>query len=126
VSVGGVPVIRIDGPEEVGAPFRLSANFTDETGALVFQIRANEWRANSSSWDAAFAGGRIVIRQQPGTQSLVLRAQPPHGIAIERIQARIAHVELRGDSETLRVTTPTTSLTFTGGLIEGGEVGLAL
>ena len=89
ITVAGTPVFSIRSPEVLGGPFRLSAMFQDAKGTPVLRIVDNEWQAIAQPWDLEFSGGKIIIRQQAGMQCLVLRAEPPDGIAIERLQMKV-------------------------------------
>jgi hypothetical protein len=126
VAVAGTPVFSIKPPEVPEGPFRLSANFADADGHTVLQITENEWQASATSWDIEFAAGKITIQQQDGEQCLVLRALPPDGIAIEKLQMRVAYAEFTGDTDTLKIKLPKAGIVMTGCVADNCAVGLSL
>ncbi len=126
VAVSGLPVFQIEGPEIASGPFRLSANFTDDTGRPILEIRQNEWHAIADIWDQEFSGGRILIRDKARSQCLILRAEPPHGIAIEKLHMKVRQFTLTGDADTLHVDSPIMSGSFTNCGIDGSYIGLSL
>ncbi len=126
IAVSGVPVFRIQEPEVAGGPFRLSAIFTGPGGRPVLEIVENEWRATADIWDLEFTGGRIVIRDKAQSQCLILRAEPPDGIAVENLQMKVGQFTLSGNVDTLYVDSPTISGSFTKCGMDGCHIGLSL
>jgi hypothetical protein len=105
IEVMGVPLFEV-GPSEVpGGPFQVSARFADAPGHPTLTIVNNGWQLDSGVWDAEVKGGRILVRGGVGSQSLVLRALPGKGVAVERLLMRFGRYAFRGDEETLRVVT---------------------
>jgi hypothetical protein len=126
LSVSGIPVFSIEAPEELDAPFRLSATFADPQGKTCLEIVRNEWKLSSGLWDAECVGGRIEIRSQEEPYTLILKAEPPHGIAVERLHMRVKHVEFIGDTSTLETRIGNSLMSFTGCFADNCQVGLAL
>ncbi|HXC17855.1 MAG TPA: hypothetical protein VNV60_10480, partial [Holophagaceae bacterium] len=118
VEVSGVPVFSITPPEEDGAPFRLSATFTDPHGHPSFEILNNVWELHSGSWDAECVGGRIEIRSHEGPYTLIVKMEPPNGIRIERLHMRLKHLVFEGNEHTLLVHTPSGTKQLTGGVYD--------
>ena len=86
IMVHGVPLISISPPEDVGAPFQLSANFSDGFGAPTLSIEKNEWRVWSDNWDVEVKGPCITIVSRNRESSLRLRALPPNALAVEQLE----------------------------------------
>ncbi len=128
ILVGGFgPLFQIEEPEEDNGPFRLSAIFTDASGKLILEIAENEWRASSDSFDTEFTGGRIVVRDKPGSYSLVLVAEPPDGIRIERLRMNLGRYLFEADPHTLLIHQAGGAvLNMTNCVMDGARVGLSL
>lgn len=127
IEVRGIPVFQIEQPEVVGSPFRLSATFANNVGQPIFEVRQNEWTAHAGVWDTEFTGGRIIIKDREDSQRLILRTEPPHGIAVEQMDMRVAGYRLIGNTETLRVVFPGGSTSeFTRCGADGARVGISL
>lgn len=127
IEVNGIPVFQIEQPEISGAPFRLTANFTDMTGQPLLVICQNEWSARSTVWDAEFVGGRITIRDKEDSQRLILKVEPPHGIAVEQLHMQVGGHLFIGDTDTLRVIFPGGGVCdFTNSGMDGARVGISL
>ena len=127
VQVRGLSIFEIEEPETPGTPFRLSANFTDPAGAPLFQVRRNEWSSHTNVWDTEFTGGRIIIRDSKHEQSLILRAEPPNGIAVEKLNMQVGPYFFTGDTETLRMHFPGGGVsTLTRCAMDGVRVGMSL
>jgi len=124
--VRGVRVFWFEEPEQPGGPFRLTSNFFDSTGKPVLEIEANEWKAYSDLWDAEFTGGRIIIREREGLQCLVLRADPPHAIVVERVVMNVRGLELIGNTEKLSYGVSGCYSTMSGGQIHDSQFGMII
>jgi hypothetical protein len=122
----GQPLLEVKAPEGEGGPFRLSAVFADSAGRQVLQIVDNEWRAEAGNWDVEFSGGRISIREARGRQCLVLRSNPPDGIAVERLRMHWDGADFEGDTEKLTVRQNGGSITFSQNSVFGGVVAFSL
>ncbi|MBK5407415.1 HNH endonuclease [Pseudomonas sp. TH34] len=85
-------ILRVDPPEEVGAPFRLSAWLTDENGEVTLRVQDNEWEAYTDNWDVEISGGSIVIRSAPGVIVLRVTVLPPDKLVIDRLKMRFGPV----------------------------------
>ncbi len=85
IQVGGQPLFKIEGPEEEGAPFRLSGFFCDSTGKVTLKIIENEWLASSNNWDVEVGGGAITIREGKGNIHLRLLADPPDRLIVDKL-----------------------------------------
>ena len=103
IAIGGKPLFKIEGPEERGGPFRLSGEFYDLRGRSVCAIDQNTWKLRSKAWDVEFVGGRMEVKSQNGPPSLVLVAEPPHSLRVERLNMFVKGRELIGDGSRLVV-----------------------
>lgn len=127
VQVRDLPLFQIKGPEEPGAPFRLTAHFFNASGQPSLLIRDNEWFALSSNWDVEVSGGAITIRDAPGHISLRLVAEPPHDLVIERLDMRVYGLHFTGNADELAVAFPGGGVSvFTSCLADNCRVGLML
>lgn len=86
IMVNGTPLVSITPPEDVGAPFQLSANFSDCFGAPTLSIENNEWRVWSDNWDVEVKGPCISIVSRNRESSLRLRALPPKALVVEQLE----------------------------------------
>lgn len=105
IEVGGKPLFKIEGPEEEGAPFRLSGFFCDSAGKVTLEIMENEWLASSSNWDVEVGGGAITIREDNGNIHLRLLADPPDGLIVDRLNMTLNGRTFEADGSILRVRT---------------------
>jgi len=80
------PVLSLAPPEEGTSPFLLGALLRDDQGQVIMEIVDNEWRTPTTNWDTQILGQTIAIRRSRGDISLSLKAEPPNGIRIERLQ----------------------------------------
>lgn len=85
LQVNGDNIFSISPPIEVGEPLRINANLTDIDGREILKICDNEWQTSSTSWDVEVVGKRISIRRAIGDISLVLRAESPCELVVERL-----------------------------------------
>lgn len=90
--------MSIQPPEEVGAPYRLSAIFHDNKSEPVLEIKNNEWKANSDAFDIVTSQGKIGIRKD-GKFVLKIFTFPPNKIVIEEIDMLYKGVKIQGDSK---------------------------
>ncbi len=72
ILVEGKSILKIDPPEEKGAPFLLSGCFFDENSNGILKINKNEWRGNPESWDVETTAGRIIIKTKATYTTTVL------------------------------------------------------
>jgi hypothetical protein len=119
-------LIEVQAPEEPGGPFRLSALFADSSGEVTLRIIENEWRASTDNWDVEFIGPRITIREARGKLCLVLRADPPDGIVIERLRMQWQGATFEGDAEKLILGVGGRTTILRGCSFDGAMVGFAL
>lgn len=82
----GDDLLIVEPPEAPGGPFRISASLSNRAGTEVLRIVRNEWQTPSSNWDVQVQGAAITINNAPGDVALVLRAKPPNGVVLERLQ----------------------------------------
>ncbi|MFZ2448675.1 MAG: hypothetical protein WAW37_20120 [Syntrophobacteraceae bacterium] len=127
IQVGGMPLFKIEPPEEQGAPFRLSGTFCDSKGAVSLQIIENEWLASSANWDVEVVGGSIVIREGKGNIHLKLSANPPDGIIVDRLNMLLNGILFEANGNFLRVKYPNGSvLDLTSCICDHCRVGMGL
>jgi hypothetical protein len=93
IRICGDDVFTIRAPEQHGGPFMLDARFFDADNKPILDIVANEWRSSSDNWDVEVKGPRITIRKALGNFALILRAEPPRKLIIERMD--LAHKGIR-------------------------------
>jgi hypothetical protein len=107
LRVAGDDILKVEAPEEPGTPFRVSARLANSVGTEVLRIDRNEWATPTSNWDVKVEGARITINDAPRQVALVLRADPPHSVVLERLSLIHKGVKLvaRNGSE-LSVTPP--------------------
>ncbi len=103
IEVNGFPLLSVRGPEEPGAPYRLSGFFADDTGDITLKIEDNVWSAGADNWDVECEGPLITIRNGPRLISLVLRQEPPKRLVVERIDMAFEGIRLRGKDDVLEV-----------------------
>jgi len=103
LRVAGSDLLQIRPPEVAGGPFRLSARLYDEAGRLTLEIVENEWRSSAENWDVEVVGQRISIRSARGKISLVLRADPPTGLVVERLNMVKDEVQVEANESHLTV-----------------------
>jgi hypothetical protein len=95
IKVEGEPLLSVSPPELPGLPFRVDGLLRDAQGNLIFELRKNEWRTYSTNWDAKVVGNRIIVRQAPRVFALVLRAEPPNRLILEKMNATHRGVNFR-------------------------------
>lgn len=93
IRICGDDVFTIRAPEQHGGPFILDARFFDADNSPILDIVANEWRSSSDNWDVEVKGPRISIRKALGNFALILRAEPPRKLVVERMD--MAHKGIR-------------------------------
>lgn len=127
IAIEGKPLFRLEGPEELGGPFRLSGDFFDSRGRSVCSIDQNRWQLRSKAWDVQFTGGRIEVKSQKGAYALVLVADPPHGLRVERLEMLVRGRLLIGDGEKLVVRRQYgRAMTLTGCAVDNCPVGISV
>lgn len=127
IAIRKMPILTVTKPEEPGTPIRLSGRFCDETGAATLCIDDNQWRAGADNWDVEIKGPRILIRSEPGKLSLILKAEPPNKIVIEKIDMLYDGVYLKGNSEELKISWDNINWsTIKGGAMIGCSIGIQI
>ncbi|WP_155741826.1 hypothetical protein [Pseudomonas putida] len=116
----GHDLFSVKPPEEEGSPFRLSGIFTDSAGNPTLEIIDNEWIASSSAWDIEVVGPRITIREGERNIALILKAEPPNLLVVEKLNMNLGgyKIAVSGDSFILQDRNGRTN-TFVGGSISG-------
>jgi hypothetical protein len=119
-------ILRIRGPEDDGAPYRLSAKFHDESGRKALEIVDNEWCAESSAFDIICENGKVGIRTPKGF-ALKIVCFPPDGIVLEQIDMLYDGLRIESDRQGLSITGPKGgSLSVSGRLLTAVEDGCSL
>lgn len=127
IEFRGIPLFEIKEGEEPGAPFRLSATFYNTRGEQSLKIVDNEWQVAGWNWDVEVTGGSIVIRDRPRHVSLQLKAAPPNGIIVERMDMYILGTRFIGNDEKLEIVRENGSvMTLAGCLIDNCRIGLSI
>jgi hypothetical protein len=125
--VSGNPLLLVEEPEEPGALFRLSGMFCDTNGNVMLEIRKNQWLVSAGNWDSEFTGGRIIVSQSKGDQCLIIRALPPDGIAVEKIDLVFkGGLRFRGDSDGVEIIGKYGMTKLTGKAVHYGQIGIAM
>lgn len=106
--------LTIEPPEEPGAPCRLSGKFYDVDGNLLLHIDQNEWICPSTVWDLEVEGPRLCIRQGHRDIVLLLVAEPPHGLKVERLKMNSKGFGVEIDGDTLTLVNGGMRMSFTG------------
>lgn len=75
----------IEAPERPDGPPRLSAKFFGSSGLPELEILQNEWRCSTDVWDLKVTGRVIEVRNAQRVITLRLKARPPHGLQIQRL-----------------------------------------
>lgn len=86
IEVDGQKIFGVLPPECAGGPFRINAYLSDQDEKPVLRIDENEWQTPTSNWDVEITKTRINIRRKAGDISLILRANPPHSLVVERMR----------------------------------------
>lgn len=115
-------LFTIEPPEEPGTQFLLSGQFYDSIGGKSLFIIKNEWKAFNSNWDVEVTGPLITIRERASRICLALRAVPPHGIIVERLQMYYQGWNLSGTKDTFTAN----GISFSGSTIRNGHIGFSL
>lgn len=97
IQLNGENILHFAEPQEAGAPISLNAFLADQDGHEVLRIVDNEWRTSSRNWDVEVIGNRISIRRDRGDISLVMRADSPSNLVIERMN--MLHRNIRIDCQ---------------------------
>jgi hypothetical protein len=73
IKAFGNRLLAIDEPEEIGGPFRISAEFYNRKGHETCRLVENEWQGFSSNWDITGVGEVITVLSASGDIALRLR-----------------------------------------------------
>ena len=115
LEISGKALLAIESPEFEESPFRISAYFYDRAGNEIFRIIQNEWQSLVSNWDIEVKGSRIKIRNAPRDIILVIRAEPPRRLVVERLNMFYENTQIIGrEGKEIKVITP-------GGITINGE-----
>lgn len=126
IQVQGYSLFSIEPPEFEGEPFRLSGHFTDANGNVTLVIKDNEWMASSDSWDVEVVGPCITIREGLRKVHLVLRAEPPHGLVVEKVDMLLGGYRFVANGDDLEIHTPDGSnFNFSSCYLGDGRVGVS-
>jgi hypothetical protein len=126
ITVAGSPLFKIEPPEKVGEPFRLSGIFCDANGNVTLKIIENEWVASADSWDVEVAGGTITIREAHRKIHLKLVVEPPNKLIVDRLNMILGGLGFEANRNFLRVTYPNGRVAeFTGCVADNCPVGIS-
>lgn len=106
IQVKDVPLFEIKAPEENGGPFLLSAHFYNSRGEEHLVIEDNEWKVANWNWDVETVGGAITIKDRPRHIALKLRADPPRGIVVEKVDMYVKGYYFSGNESEIYLTAP--------------------
>jgi hypothetical protein len=126
VRAMGEDILKVEKPETSGGPYRVSAFLTNASGSETLRIDRNEWITSSSNWDVQVEGRRITIHDSPGDITLVLRAEPPHAVIIERLDMfhKGMQLEAQEDGDFTVVSPSGRRFTATGMNVEDCQVAI--
>jgi hypothetical protein len=96
LEIYGTDILRIDPPDENGAPFSLSGIFCDDEGNEIFRIIKNEWLGSINNWDIEITGNAITIRRDLRKIALKIVSRPPQDLVIEVIDMKFRDVQIKG------------------------------
>jgi len=102
LKVEGKPLLSISQPTK-DEPLKLNAKFYDDKSNLILEIKNNELRGFTSSWDIEQTGTRTTIRRNQREIVLQINIIPPDVIEIERINMRYGSSKIFTNSETGRI-----------------------
>ncbi len=115
LEISGEPLLQIEPPDAEEAPLRISAKFYDIAGNEIFRIIQNEWQSLITNWDIEVKGPRIKIRNAPRKIILLIRAEPPRRLVVERLNMFYKNTQIIGrEGKEIKVVTP-------GGITINGE-----
>jgi hypothetical protein len=103
IVINNYSILSVRPAEAFLGPYRLSGIFADDTGATTLKIEDNVWSVGADSWDIDCEGPRIKIRNGPGDIALVLKAEPPTRLVVERLNMQFNGHFLRGDANLLEI-----------------------
>ncbi len=127
IQIYGVDILSFSPPAEIGSPVLLSGLLSDVTGATTLKIVDNVWYAGDENWDVEVEGARVTIRRALGEIALQLKVYPPHALAIERIDMQFEGYFLKGNEDTLSISTDGKNWSeFTGCSVHNCGVGISL
>jgi len=125
IEVIGEPVLSVRPPDVAGKPFQINACLRDSNGTIALEIVDNEWRTRTENWDATVEGPRITIRSAPCQIALLLRAQPPHGLVVERMDMTHRGHRIQCDEGgTLTIESNGSKIEAHGGEIRDGDAAI--
>ena len=103
IVINGIPILSIQPPAEQGEPYLLSGFFSDSAGVVTLKILNNEFFVGAENWDVECVGPRITIKKDKKNIALVLRAEPPSKVVVERLSMEFEGIFLEGDSDGLKM-----------------------
>lgn len=95
-------VIRVV-PVAPGESGSISAQWTDDAGDVILELRENQWIGSLDSWDVEVVGPRLKVRRQHRDVALQLRLDPPGRIVVERLDSRIGDCHVLATDRTYAV-----------------------
>lgn len=95
LTINGKDIFSISRPHIPGGPFNVNATLYDRRGRCVIKIENNEFKTAICSWDVEVIGPRINVRSAPGKFDMVIRAEPPRRLVIERLDMAYKNFSIR-------------------------------
>ncbi len=99
IKIDDQNILAIRPPQAPGEPPRISAHLFDRKGNQAASIEDNEWLGSAKTFDIETVGGRFKLRSGPRQLDLVLRVEPPYGVAIEKIKLHYRGKTVSGDEK---------------------------
>lgn len=112
IVIDNTEILKISPPEEMGAPYRLSGNFYDKIGKMIFSIKENEWVGEVTNFDINYVGGRIIIKNSYNETALQILCDPPRRLIIEKINLYYKGAKIIGDQNSLEFRTKSQNVKF--------------
>jgi hypothetical protein len=128
IQAMGDDILRVESPEELGGPFRISAVLANQSGTEVLRIERNEWQTPVDNWDVQVIGPKITIHNGPGDIALDLVAVPPTGITVERLNMfhKNARLMVRADQGFVVRSPGGAEFTTSGATISDSQVAISV
>jgi hypothetical protein len=93
-------------PEQVGAPLRLNAFFTDDNGNEVLRVVDNEWQVGINRYDIRTNKDRLTVRDAPGDIIFEMSLATGTEICIRRLRMNFLGFSIIADESSFSLITP--------------------
>ena len=93
-------------PEQVGAPLRLNAVFTDDNGNVVLLVVDNEWQVGINRYDIRTNKDRLTVRDSPGDIIFEMSLAMGTEICIRRLRMKFLGFSIIADEGSFSLIVP--------------------